>query len=109
MFDVYTKNKLELWANWYLRKLDNGGGYPKKSAFVTTPGGGFWTPEMDSQCYEVDKAICSLINERKDVLMAYYTKTGTNEQKAKTCGCSLRTFYTRVDMAQHDIFSYLNG
>lgn len=109
MLDSYTQNRLNAWADWHARKADGGQGYPKKSAFVqASPSTGFWTPELDSQCYETDQAVCALLPERKEVLLAYYTMTGTNEQKAKACGICVRTFYTRIEMAQHDIRCLLN-
>lgn len=104
MIDTYTDERLKLWASWRARREDGGLGYPKKCAFVTIPGGGsFWTPALDSQCYVIDGVVCGLIDERKSVLVAYYTDSGTNEQKAARCGCSLRTFYTRVELAQNDV------
>ena len=106
--DTYVTNRLIQWANWRLRKLDGGLGYPKKSAFVINPGGGEWCPEMDARCVEVDKAICVLLPERKDVLMQCYTTIGTKEQKAKRCGISIRTYDARLDMAHHELLGYLN-
>ncbi len=109
MTDTYTVECLKLWASWRIKRDDGGTGYPTKCAFVgVTSNGGFWTPELDSQCYVIDAVVCSLIAERKEVLMAYYTQAGTNEQKAKQCSCSLRTFYTRVELAQNDVFNLLN-
>lgn len=108
MLDTYVTNRLIQWANWRARRLDGGTGYPKKSAFVINPGGGFWTPEMDSQCDEVDRAVCVLLPERKDVVMKCYTEVGTKEQKAKRCGCCVRTYDTRLEMAHRDMLGYLN-
>lgn len=108
MLDTYVMNRLHQWADWRARRLDGGLGYPKKSAFVINPGGGFWTPEMDSQCIEVDQAICVLEPERKDVIMKCYTQTGTKEQKAKRCGCCIRTYDLRLEMAHRELLGYLN-
>lgn len=100
----YIKHRLSIWAGWRARKDDGGTGYPKKSAFVgEASSGGFWTPELDSQCYETDQAVCELLPERKEVLLAYYTQVGTHEQKARHCQISLRTYYTRIEMAERDV------
>jgi hypothetical protein len=88
MLDTYVTNRLAQWANWRARRLDGGTGYPKKSAFVINPGGGFWTPDMDSQCVEVDKAVCVLMPERKDAIMQCYTTTGTKEQKQRSAAAA---------------------
>lgn len=104
MADIYIKQTLELWASWRVRREQGGMGYPKKSAFVReASSSGFWTPELDSKCYLIDAAVCSLMQERKQAIMVYYTQTGTNEQKANRCGISLRTFERRLDMARLDL------
>lgn len=108
MLDTYVTNRLIQWANWRARRLDGGTGYPKKSAFVINPGsGGFWTPEMDSQCNEVDQVVCVLLPERKDAIMKCYTEIGTKEQKAKRCGCCVRTYDLRLEMAHRDMLGLL--
>lgn len=108
--DTYTESRLNVWANWRARKADGGQGYPKKSAFVQAEAsGGFWTPDMDSQCVAIDGFVCDLLPERKEVLLAYYTQLGTNDAKAKQIGVSPRTFYTRLEAAKHDIGHRLLG
>ena len=108
MGSEYVDRALQLWASWRVRRGDGGLGYPKKSAFVReVSSGGFWTPEMDSWCYVIDAAVCQLMEERKQVIMFYYTHTGTNEQKASRCGISLRTFYSRIEVAKLDMANLL--
>lgn len=108
MADNYIQQVLELWASWRIRRHEGAMGYPKKSAFVKeSSSGGFWTPEMDSRCYVIDAAVCELLEERKQVIMVYYTQTGTNEQKANRCGISLRTFYSRIEIAKLDLANRL--
>jgi len=109
MLDTFVINQLVQWANWRARRLDGGIGYPKKSAvFISSAGGCYWSPEMDSQCFDVDAAVCILLPDRKDVIMKCYTETGTKEQKAKRIGCCARTYDMRLDMAHRDILGYLN-
>lgn len=109
MLDTYVTSRLVQWANWRARRLDGGTGYPKKSAFVINQASsGFWSPEMDGQCFDVDAVVCALLPERKEVLMKCYTETGTKEQKAKRCGCCVRTYDTRIEMAHRDVLGYLN-
>lgn len=108
MLDTYVATRLTLWADWRARRDDGGIGYPRKSAFVGTGGGGFWSPEMDAGCLEVDKAVCNLLPERKDVVMQCYTQTGTKEQKARRCGVCVRTYDARLEMAHKDMLGLLN-
>lgn len=103
----YIQVRLLSWADWRVRR-DNGGlGFPKKSAFVKQSSGSFWTPEMDSQCYEIDENVSLLINERKQVILAFYTQTGTHEQKADRCGLSISTFYRRIQDAEDELSKIL--
>ena len=108
MRDSYVVSVLVLWAQWRVRKFDSGSGYPTKCAFVKQVGSGFWTPDMDSQCINVDKAVCALIPERRDVVMAHYTWAGTKEFKANRCGVCVRTYDARLSMAHHDMLGLLN-
>lgn len=109
MLDTYVTNRLVQWANWRARRLDGGTGYPKKSTFVKeSQSSGFWTPEMDARSLEVDQVVCVLLAERKDAIMKCYTETGTKEQKAKRCGCCVRTYDSRLEMAHRDMLGYLN-
>lgn len=105
---TYIQIKILMWADWRVRR-DNGGlGYPKKCAFVrTTSGGGFWTPEMDSECYAVDQQISALAAERKQIILVYYTQIGTHEQKAFRCGVSLSTFKRRIAEAEAELSKLL--
>jgi len=108
MFDNYVNARLAAWAAWRVKRDDHGLGYPKHSAFVRLPGGGFWSPEMNSQAEEIDKCVVALTPEKRLVIMQAYTRTGTVEQKARICGCCEKTFYNRMAAAQRDILGYLN-
>ncbi|MDP3088851.1 MAG: hypothetical protein Q8M99_11780 [Methylotenera sp.] len=109
MLDTYVVNRLVQWANWRARKLDGGIGWMNKVSFLSIPGGGnLIAPDIDSQCYEIDRVVCALIPERRVVVMQVYTGKGTKEQKAKECGCCVRTYDARLDMAHRDILGYLN-
>lgn len=96
MTNEYIKSLLSTWSEWRIRRTDGGSGYPNKSAFLTIPGGGSWISEIDSQCYEVDDAVCQLEIDYKDVIIKHYTQTGTKQQKAERCGCSIRTYDARL-------------
>ncbi|HSH72358.1 MAG TPA: hypothetical protein VK974_04795 [Methylophilaceae bacterium] len=63
---------------------------------------------MESSCYDVDRAVCALIPERKDVVMKCYTVTATIVQKAKMCGITDKTYNLRLTMAHRDVLGFLN-
>lgn len=107
MLDNYIDSLLKQWADWRARRMDGGMGFPSKSAFLSIAGGGStWISEVDSQCYEIDQAVCSLITEQKEVVMRRYTETGTIEQKANRCGCSIRTYDARLAIAANSVKGY---
>lgn len=97
MSNEYIDGLLIRWSEWRIKRIDGGSGYPNKAALLTIPGNGSgWISEIDSQCYEVDYAVCELESDCKDVIMKKYTQTGTKEQKAQRCGCSIRTYDARI-------------
>lgn len=109
MINTFVHERLILWANWRMRRGDGGLGYPKHAAFAKqNMGGGFWTPEMDSVCLDVDKAVCALELQQKEVVVACYCLAGTKEGKAKQLGCCVRTYDNRLSEAHRKVLSYLN-
>ncbi len=108
MVNTYVESRLNLWAEWRHRRLTDALGYPRRAAFVREPGSGYWTPEMESASYEMDKCVVALIDERKLAVLECYATTGTREQKAKRLGCCLRTYEYRLEAAKIDLLGYLN-
>lgn len=108
MLDTYVLSRLSLWAAWRIKREDNGLGYPKKSNFVQETGGGAWSPEMESGCWDIEKCVLALIPERRYAVMQSFTVSSTKEQKAKACGCCIRTFDSRLSSAVRDILGLLN-
>lgn len=108
MIHTYVASRLDLWARWRLRRDDNGQGYPRHAAFAKPVGGGVWSPEMDSAAYEMERCVIALRSDLRLVVIHEYTKTGTQEQKAKLCGCCLSTYKSRLNMAANELLGYLN-
>lgn len=108
MLDTYVLTQLDLWAAWKARRADNGLGFPKKCNFTREVSGGFWTPDMDNACINVDKAVCALLPERRDAIMKSYTVRATIEQKARMCGVTPKTYNLRLGFAFRDILGFLN-
>ena len=105
---TYIQIRLLTWSDWRVRRDDGGLGYPRKCAFTQEPSrGGYWTPEMDSQCYELDSVIVLLEADLKQAILFSYTRTGTNEQKGRWCGISRSTFERRVEQAEQALIILL--
>jgi|GEM_PF-2980518 len=113
MFQTYVESRLALWAAQKARREDGGLGMPRKSAFVREISGGFWTPDMDSACYEVDQCVCALIPERREAIEACYEtdkrfRFMTIKQKATAMDVHKNTYYNRLELAMKDILGFLN-
>jgi DNA-directed RNA polymerase specialized sigma24 family protein len=108
VLNTYVMSRLCLWAEWRLRRDDGGLGYPRHSAFAKSPGAGFWSPEMDSAACEMDQCVCALERDLHQAVMEEYTRTGTQEQKAKRCGCCLATFKNRINKAHSELLGLMN-
>lgn len=106
--EIYVDYRLQIWQAWRLRKQDHGLGYPRHSAFTKPAGSSFWTPEMESDSYDMDKCVVALRSELKAAVMQCYTRTGTQEQKAKALGVSVRTYHYRLGDAKRQLLGYLN-
>jgi DNA-directed RNA polymerase specialized sigma24 family protein len=108
VLNTYVMSRLCLWAEWRLRRDDGGLGYPRHSAFAKSPGAGFWSPEMDSAACEMDQCVCALERDLHQAVMEEYTRTGTQEQKAKRCGCTAKTFCARLERAYRELLGLMN-
>lgn len=98
-----------MWSVWRLRREDGGLGWPKHVAFFKqNMGGGFWTPEMDSACLDVDKAVCALNDELKEAVIICYCGIGTKEDKSRRLGCCVRTYDNRLKAGEKEILGLLN-
>lgn len=108
---VYINDRLNQWADWRLRRDDNGIGYPRQCPYTrmaTNSGGGFYSPEINEAAIEIDQAVCALRDDLRLVVMVMYTHTSTTEQKAKDCGVSVRTFWRVLHQAHVRVMEWLN-
>lgn len=107
MLDTYVMHRLSVWAEWRIRRDSGALGYPGHSPFVKVPGGGYWTPEMDTACYEMDQCVCSLRQDLRQAVLLEYTRTATQAQKAVECGVSLRTYQYRLEAAYRELLGLM--
>ncbi len=110
MFETYVAGRLNSWADWRLRRDEGGLGFPRKVSFlkVAPQFSGYWSPEMDSQAYEMDQCVMALERIYFDVIEACYLHTTDVKQKAQYCGCSVSTYYTRIGNAHKAILGFMN-
>lgn len=94
--------KLKRWARWAARDGQvRGLWYARASAFVPSAGGGGGVdPELDQESSDLDACVVRLPDELRLVVVEYYRRPGTQEQKARACGVSKATFFRKLDHAQ---------
>lgn len=111
----YVAQRLNQWAEWKLRRHDEGLGYPKQVAwFDNLPKGGFtqFTPDVKDECIEVDQCVIAVLAtdaKMYEVLVLTYCELNmTVEQKAKRIGCCVNTYKSYIGLANRLVLGYLN-
>ncbi len=94
--------KLKRWARWAARDGQvRGLWYARASAFVPAAGGGGGVdPELDQESSDLDACVVRLPDELRRVVVEYYRRPGTQDQKSRACGVSKATFFRKLDHAQ---------
>lgn len=96
-------DRLNLWAEWRIRRDSGSLGFPRKCAFVKDVGSSYWLPEMESASFEIEKCVVTLQHELKEAVMEKYIRLGTPEQKAMRLGIGERMFRQRLASARAEI------
>lgn len=110
MIDTFVPSQLGIWAEWKLRRENGGTGFPRKVSFLkmAPQPSGYWTPEMDSLAYDMDKCVMALDEILYRVILACYTHTTPLEQKLIFCDCKKDTYYRRLDQAHKLLLGFMN-
>jgi hypothetical protein len=87
--------RLSRWANYELRQLDQGLGYPKKSPYAdrTIGSGEIWTEADEAECWETGQAIIKLCIEYQQIIRIRFLKRGTMAEKYLELNVSSMQFY----------------
>lgn len=114
MNDSYVIARLNAWAEWSIRRMDSGLGYPKSVSFTNQmPKSGFgsMTPEIAEECFEVERCVIAVAITNRDlyhVIDLSYRRTMTCEQRCKVAGCVKSTFNIKLGRAHQMVLGYLN-
>lgn len=113
---LHINHRLNQWARWRL-----GGRGSSKSPYPAynlphtrdpddaPPDPHKNVPVSDLECCETDKCVCTLNPVLKQAVQEFYCRTATPiEQKARYCGCSVKTLYRRIDESHRQIMGWLN-
>lgn len=113
---TYVEGRLGRWSYWVTTSLTRGG--PRR---VTS----WWGPMVldrnveqigrrrtlridPTEAEETELAVRALPCELRDAVIQAWTKGGTNDQKAKACGCCRETFWRRLQRANVKLLGYMN-
>ncbi len=107
----YVDDRLELWADWYIRIENNGLGYPNKTMeqrlkehgglFVKSIGPKI--PPSNHAAEEVEEYVSELFKQNSllaTVLRKNYFEQNTAARKAKQLGISTTQFRVQLAMAK---------
>lgn len=110
MIGIFVPTQLSMWAKWKIRREQGAGGFPRKVSFLrdAPQQSGFWTPEIDSQCYAMDKCVMALDEVLYRVVLSFYTHTTSLDQKFIYCDCKKTTYYSRLDAAHQALLGLMN-
>lgn len=105
----YINRRLVSWADWVaLGRRIGGLGYPTRSAFYNTPGGGgLMGPVIAEDCILTEKAVHALEPTLRDVVMQFYLRAGTAESHARALQCCSATLYKRLHTAHQRVETFL--
>lgn len=117
---TYIDYRLELWADWCVRILDFGLGYPRQSleskamqyGGVVISGNMPKTLPTNADAEEIETLICDLAKQNlklANALRVYYLEPGPIKSKAKKLSISYSQFKVFVDMGKQWITGRLTG
>lgn len=99
--------------NWAAWKLGGGSFFPPvTSAYDLEARGRHEETSVElinGEAIDVERGMATLADELKLVVAEYWLRRGTVRQKLKSCRCSSRTFYRRLDQAHRQIHEYIGA
>lgn len=109
--------RLQIWARWRLMNDDRGGGEASGSSMLGAimDGGGQYirstnpsANSMPDEIFDMDRAVTRLPDKlRMAVELKYLEDQLDTTTRAARCGCSTKTFYSRIYQAQHELLFML--
>lgn len=115
MVSAYIELRMVAWAKYAARGIDGGLGFKKSVSFLNyMPHGGThdYTPEIDSECHEVDLCVNALAADRPElyevVVMHYLRNDLKRDEKLERLGICRKYYYERIDRAHSLVLGWLN-
>lgn len=107
--DHDTRRMMENWARWACAS-DEGHSMPMTNAYDMGGAGrrDYDKPEplINGDAIDTDRAVRTLPDELRVVIVQYWTRRGTALQKARACRCHVATFWRRLHHAHVRINDY---
>lgn len=100
------------WALWVSRKADGASGYPSECAYTRMQqrtGGGYYSPDIDLEAAETERAVQMLDEELRLTVRVYYLKPTFRIVQAQTLHCHVRTMERRIERAHLLIAGFIDS
>ena len=113
---TYVDARLSRWAAWYHsgtkpgpKRISSWWGPMILNRSVAQGNGGVARISFDpTECEETDRAVRHLGAELHAVIVEYWLKGGTVEQKCRALHCCKQTLYNRIERAKAELLGHMN-
>lgn len=107
MIDI--ERRLIRWADWCVRRDDGGLGYPRECAYTRLRGRSnlLSAPGVDDEAWQTEKAVQSLAEIPRMVIIETYMRGGTVGMKCKRLGISDKTLAKYLDQAHAHVSAHI--
>ena len=86
MIHTYVNHRMQIWAEWELRKQDNGLGFPKQCSYTRLAmrsGGAGYQPDFDSDAYEISNILLDIKKQDKRIYRVLHLFFGVEYRNGK--------------------------
>lgn len=109
--DEKTAAMMQNWAAWRVGRGLGAGtlamGHTYDLAGFTSGGRDHTAIVLvDDDAFEVEQAVGAMAPYLNQAIVEYWIRTDTIARKSSRCGCSLRTFWNRLDRAHEQVHAY---
>jgi hypothetical protein len=108
MIDETTKVLMTNWALWRLSRERPG--VSMTNAYSLSGGGGGDNHGtivlINDEAFEVEQAVHAMADYLRQAIVEYWIRSDPPPRKASRCGCSLRTYWRRLERGHRAVHTY---
>jgi DNA-directed RNA polymerase specialized sigma24 family protein len=107
----WMDRELNNWARWCIASTQGGGNYARVGTFERVDCDGHDAPAIiridDAEAAIIDAGIKTLEPDLQSALHLHYVDNQGLASKLRRAGCTERTFYVRIERAQHRLAAWM--